>query len=309
MPMNPPPHPPTTGRAAMIAVVGRANVGKSSLVNRLLGEKISIVSPVAQTTRHVIRGIWTEPRGQLVFLDTPGIHKASYDLGRIMNRAARAAAEGVDLAMLVLDASTPPREEDEGWMNSLATANQPLLIVLNKTDKPHSYQGDYRKIWNKVAASRPEGAGPAWQTVSAQTGAGCPALLDQLFAMAPEGPALFPADVLSDFPRKLFIADVVREKLNGRLKEELPHMLAVFVDELDDAPAALHVKATIFVAKPSQKPILLGIKGRNLRAVRRAAEKELAAIYERPCKVELWIKVEKNWPRNHWMLQRLGYVE
>lgn len=290
----------------MVAVVGRANVGKSTLLNQVLGEKVSIVSPVAQTTRNLIRSILTEPRGQLVFLDTPGMHKAESDLGKIMNRAARAAVEGVDAVLLVLDASTRPRQEDEGWMRKLAKQPPPnLVIVLNKIDQAVE-EAPYRDLWASVARED-RTVEPEWWQVSALEGTGIDALVDRLFELMPPGPLLFPEDVLTDFPRKLNMADVIREKFFARLEQELPHSLAVWIETLDDRGGTWQVNGIIYVQRAGQKGIVLGKKGRLIKWVREQAEAELSEIYEVPVKLDLWVKVEKHWDRNFWIMRNLGY--
>lgn len=300
--------PPPLGRSGMVAVLGRANVGKSSLVNALLGEKVSIVSPIAQTTRNAIRGILTEPRGQLVFVDTPGVHKAGSDLGRLMNRMARSAAEGVDVALLVFDRSTPPEMEDEGWMGRLMFQESAVVICFNKSDVERNCEAAYRERWAAKAREKQVTREPAWFTVSAQTGAGLPALLNHLFQVVPQGELLFPADILTDYPRKLTMADVIREKIFVDLRDEVPHAVAVWIEQIHEEPDRWQVDAVIYVNKSSQKGILLGEKGRRLRKARRASEAELSAMYERPVSVDLWIKVEKDWSRNFWFLKKLGYV-
>jgi len=300
---------PAQKRAGIVAVVGRANVGKSTLVNRIVGEKISIVSPVAQTTRITVRGVLTEERGQIVFLDTPGVHRAKGELSRVINRSARAAVEGVDVILLVFDISVPPREEDEGWCRRLYRAGEAAVVVaLNKCDVPADHAAEYEDLWRRVATEKGRDLHPDWVRISALTGAGVDRLLDLLFERLPRGPFLFDESVLSDYPRKLFIADVIREKLFLRLRQELPHQVAVEVEEVQDDESGLRVQATVFVEKESQKPIVIGHKGRLLRAVRRAAEAELAAIYEKPVELVLWVKVSRHWQKNYWMLKRLGLV-
>lgn len=286
---------------ALVAVVGRANAGKSTLVNALVGEKVSIVSAVAQTTRSRVRAILTEPRGQLVFLDTPGVHKATHDLGKVMNRAARASVEGVDIVLLVLDASRPLREEDVGWIKRLGRGETPVVVALNKADLGAAHAPDGGSAWEKPPAAR--------VAVSGLTGQGTGELLEALFKLAPPGPPLFPDNVVTDYPRKLIIADTVREKYFQLLKEELPHALAVEVERLEEGPDGWVAEGTIFVQKSSQKGIVLGAKGRLLKRVQAAAEKELAEIYGHPVTLYLWVKVDPNWSRNFWMLKRLGYVE
>jgi len=299
---------PASKRAGMVAIIGRANVGKSTLLNRLLGEKVSIVSPVAQTTRRLIRGMLNEPRGQLVFLDTPGVHVASYDLGRVMNRTARAAIEGVDVVLLVLDGSTTPRAEDEGWMRRLLFEATPVVALVNKCDQGPDQTAIYQQRWARVAKEKTATKQADWLRCSAVTGEGVEELVTKLFALAPIGEQLFPTDILSDYPRKLAMADVVREKYFHELRAELPHTLAVEIEEIEEKPEGWFAKGAILVEKSSQKPILLGAKGRMFKRVIAAAEKDLAEMYGVPVKLELWIRVEKNWQKNFWVLKRLGYV-
>lgn len=308
-----PPNPEL--HCGLIAVVGRANAGKSTLLNAIFQEKVSIVSPVAQTTRTLIRAILTEPRGQprpgrgqLVFLDTPGVHKASHDLGRTMNRIARLSIEGVDVVLLVLDASEPPREEDRGWMSRLLGVETPCVALLNKADRRPGHADEFRKLWGDLAFEKKVSKSPAWLSASALTGQGVPELVDFLFEAVPQGPLLFPEDVLTDYPRKLNIADVVREKYFAVLRDELPHALAVEIETVEEKEDGWKAAGTILVEKSSQKGIVLGSKGRLLKRVRQEAEKDLAEMYGHPVSLDLWVKVEKNWSRNYWMLKRLGYV-
>ena len=302
--MSPPFH------CGTVAIVGSANVGKSTLLNCILGEKVSITSPIAQTTRNLIRGVLTDERGQLVMMDTPGMHKARGDLGRLMNNRARSSADGADVVLLVLDGSRPPREEDEGWMQRLCGGDAPCVIALNKADIDTRAEELCRAAWERARAAKSPDATrkTPFFTISAMKGEGVPALVEQLFALLPEGPLLFPEDMLSDFPRKLAIADIIREKLFALLEEELPHAVAVFVDTLDEREDAWVIQADIYVNKPSQKGIVIGNKGRLLARAKRAAEAELSALYEKEVKLDLWVKVQEDWSRNYWLLKKLGYV-
>ncbi len=297
-----------TGRAGVVAIVGRTNVGKSTLANHLLGEKVSIVSDTVQTTRNLIRAILTEPRGQLVFLDTPGVHKALGELGRNLNKMARSAVQGTDAVLLVLDASTPPELEDDGWFRRLAREEVPCIFALNKCDRAGDRSADYRALWEEIRAEKEGAPSPLWCTVSALRGDGMAALLDTLFAAVPEGPPLFPEDILTDYPRKLNIADVIREKLFLRLRDELPHAIAVWVEEIDEQESRWVVDASIYVERHSQKGIVIGEKGRLLKGAREQAEKELHGMYGVRFKLNLWVKVEKDWRKNFWILRKLGYA-
>lgn len=299
---------PAAGKAGVVAIVGRTNVGKSTLVNQLLGEKVSIVSDTVQTTRNVIRAILTEPRGQMVFLDTPGIHKAVGELGKNLNRAARAAVEGVDAVLLVVDASLRPEIEDDGWLRRLAREESPCVVALNKSDRLPDRSADYRQLWQEIKAEKEAVQEPLWASVSALRGDGMPELLGTLFGLLPGGEPLFPDDILTDYPRKLNMADVIREKLFLRLHDELPHCVAVWVEEIDEQESKWEVDATIYVERHSQKGIVIGEKGRLLKWVREQAEKELYEMYGVRFKLNLWVSVEKDWRKNFWILKKLGYA-
>lgn len=303
---------PVTGnqpRCAMVGVVGRTNSGKSTLVNRLVGEKVSIVSPVVQTTRTTIRGILSESRGQLVFLDTPGLHKAEGNLGKLMNRIARQAAANVDVVLLVIDGSHPPQLEDDGWMRRLASAEQPCFFLLNKADCTPFYLDAYQTLWDEIRREKSSSHEATWLTSSAIEGSGCDAVIDALFACAePSDELLFPEDVVTDYPRKLAIADVIREKLFAKLREEVPHEVAVRVDTIDETGDDWTITATILVNRPSQKGIVIGDKGRTLRFVKRGAEPEIGEMFGVKVHLDLWVKVEKDWMKNFFLLRQLGYA-
>ncbi len=296
----------------MVAVVGRTNSGKSTLVNRLVGEKVSIVSGMEQTTRNRIRGILTEARGQLVFLDTPGAHKAENELGTLMNKMARGAGENADILLIVFDGSAPVRMEDEGWMSRAAFAEVPTYFLLNKADAPTFDPMPFKLAWNRVQETKGASRKIPWLELSADTGTGCEVLLEALFAEAPELPELlFPEDIVSDFPRKLAIADIVREKLIHRLYQEVPHQLGVRVEKIEEEPdGSWTVNVTIFVNRPSQKGMVIGTKGRTLRAMKRAAEPEITEAYGLTgCTIVPFVRVEPKWFKNHFILKELGYKE
>ena len=330
--------------AGVVAVVGRTNAGKSTLVNRLVGEKVSIVSPVVQTTRTTVRGVLTEARGQLVLLDTPGLHKSRTVLGTAMNKAARASAGGADAVLLVCDASRPPELEDEGWMQRLARSPVPVVLFLNKADEA-CRERVFREAWDRAVAhaearaaesaaapasnaappANPEKpwkrkrreAGelrpivrPRWLSGSAKTGEGVDALLEALFSLLPAGPLLFDGDTLTDHPEKLAVADVIREKLFGLFRDELPHSIGVSVERVERrGDGSVAVSGTVYVRKPNQKGIVLGEKGRTLRTAKRRAEAELREYFGAPSvDCELWVRVEPDWDENFFLLRKLGYA-
>ncbi len=299
--------PDSTIRSGMIAVVGRTNVGKSTLINTILEEKVSIVSHVAQTTRNLIRAIYTDKPGQLVFLDTPGVHRSQGPLGQVMNKLAKASIDGVDLIAFVIDASDEPHIEDDGWMRKIARLDTPAVFIVNKCDKPTKNLAAYETLWKDIQKEKETDKQVDWLQVSALTRAGIDDLVAYFYAKMPVGPYLFPKDVLTDFPRKLAMADVIREKLFLSMRNELPHAIAVLVEDVIEEKG-LHISATIYVQRHTQKGIVIGDKGRVLRKVKRQAERELSEMYECDVSVELWVKVDKDWSKNFWMLKRLGYT-
>lgn len=301
--------PSQATKCAIVGVVGRTNAGKSTLVNKLVGEKVSIVSPVVQTTRNTIRGILTEQRGQLVFVDTPGLHKSEGRLGTLLNRMARQAAAGVDALLVVFDGSHPPAIEDDGWMRRALFAEQPCLFFLNKSDSAMFYARDFGDLWRRVQEEKNRTRELPRLAGSAASGDGLPPLLDALFALAtPTAELLFPPDTVTDYPRRLAIADVIREKFFQQLYDELPHELGVRVDDIQEDGKHWNIAVTVLINRPSQKPIVLGPKGRLLRQVRRLAEPEIGAMFDVKAALEIWITVEKDWTRNFWHLREMGYA-
>jgi len=302
------PPPATEKRSGIVSVVGRTNVGKSTLLNALLGEKVSIVSDTAQTTRNIIRAIFTGERGQLVFLDTPGVHKAEGDLGKNLNKKARSSIREVDTILVVLDASKKPGQEDEGWMRRLMKGETPCVLLLNKMDLGKTHVELYKNLWEQVALEKHSDIQPVWIEGSALKNEGLSTLTETLFSTVPEGPLLFPEEMLTDYPRKLNMGDVIREKLFHRLHDELPHSLAIWVEKIDEKETGWTIEADVYVERHSQKGIVIGAKGKLLKSVQYEAGKELAEMYGTPVKVKLWVKVEKNWSKNFWILKKLGYA-
>ncbi len=292
---------------AVVGIVGRTNAGKSTLVNALVGEKVSIVSPVEQTTRNTIRGIVADPRGQLVLLDTPGLHKAVGTLGTLLNRMARRSAAGTDVTCVVFDAAQEPQLEDIGWMQRIAKERpERVLFVLNKADRAPFYESMYRDAWLECpgAAEFPV----KWvKSISVDEG-GAKNVLDALFDFAEEGEKLFDDDIVSDYPRKLTIADCIREKYLSYLHQELPHEMGVLVKDIKESSGKWSVGAEVIVNRESQKPIAIGRGAQIIKAVRKNAERELAEIFGVKVSLELWVRVERNWMKNSKLLSEMGYL-
>ena len=302
-------------KVAVVGVVGRTNAGKSTLVNALVGEKVSIVSPVEQTTRNTVRGIVSDARGQLVLLDTPGLHKAVGTLGTLLNRMARRSAAGTDVTCVVFDAAQEPQLEDIGWMQRIAKEKpEKVVFVLNKADKSPFFETMFRDAWKEALAGTVEEppaaneVNPVWVKSISTTEGGAKAVLDALFDFAEEGEKLFDDDIVTDYPRKLAIADTIREKFLSRLHQELPHELGIVVRKLVDEGSRWCVEAEVLVNRPSQKPIVIGKAASVIKNVRKAAERELKDIFGLKVELELWVKVEPNWMKNQKLLAEMGYL-
>ena len=302
-------------KVAVVGVVGRTNAGKSTLVNALVGEKVSIVSPVEQTTRNTVRGIVSDARGQLVLLDTPGLHKAVGTLGTLLNRMARRSAAGTDVTCVVFDAAQEPQLEDIGWMQRIAKEKPgKVVFVLNKADKSPFFETMFRDAWKEAVAGTVEEppaaneVNPVWVKSISTTEGGAKAVLDALFDFAEEGEKLFDDDIVTDYPRKLAIADTIREKFLSRLHQELPHELGIVVRKLVDEGSRWCVEAEVIVNRPSQKPIVIGKAASVIKNVRKAAERELKDIFGLKVELELWVKVEPNWMKNQKLLAEMGYL-
>ena len=300
----------TPVKCATVGIVGRTNGGKSTLVNALVGEKVSIVSPVVQTTRNTIRAILDEPRGQLVLTDTPGLHKAESKLGSLINKMARQAAANVDVLVLVFDVSEAPRLEDDGWMRRLLAEEnpRPCVFFLNKCDRDPLFVDDFHTLWKNLQAETGVTREVTVLKGSAATGDGVRRLTDILFDLAAPGDRLSDPDTLSDYPRRLAMADIVREKFFLTLKDELPHEVGVRVDTFRENRDRWHVEITLLVTRDSQKPIVIGPGGRTIRRIRLAAQKEIAEQYGVAVALELWVKVDKNWTTNNYTLRQMGYL-
>jgi len=292
-------------KVAVVGVVGRTNAGKSTLVNALVGEKVSIVSPVEQTTRNTVRGIVADPRGQLVLLDTPGLHKAVGELGRLLNRMARRSAAGTDITCVVFDASQEPQLEDLGWMQRVAKeTHERVVFVLNKADRNPFFETMYRDAWNEQAAT----VSPVWVKCIASTPGGAKDVANALFSLAEEGEKLFDDDIATDYPRKLTIADSIREKYLAKLHQEVPHEMGVLVKKIVDEGSRWCVEAEVIVNRASQKPIVIGRAAQTIKYVRKCSERELSDLFGVKIAMELWVRVEPGWMKNQRLLAEMGYL-
>ena len=287
-------------RVGTVGVVGRPSTGKSSLINRICGHKVAIVSPVPQTTRSRVRGIVTVEAGQLIFLDTPGLHVSERKLNLVLRTVTLSVADEVDLLLLLFDASRPFGAEDDAVLATTRGFSGPRVAACNKTDLPApSGAGELR-------AERLARAGiDQVHAVSASTGAGVPALVSRLLELSPEGDLLYPAEMYTDQSPDFRVAEIVREHAFARAAAEVPHALYVEVVDLEPRPGGLWARATIWVERSSQVGIVVGHRGVGIAAIRRAATAELAHIFGRRIRLDLRVKVRKNWRRDDALLQQL----
>ncbi len=288
--------------AGFVSVVGRPNVGKSTVVNALVGEKIVITSPRPQTTRNTIRGVATNAETQLVLVDTPGLHKPRNILGERLNTLVYGSIAEADAALFVLDAAQPIGPGDRLIAERLAESGSPVVVAVNKTDR-----ASRAEILGQL-----ERAGEwdfnAFVPISALRGDGIEAVRDELEPLMPEGPFFFPPDMSSDQPDRFLAAERVREKYLARLREELPHSLAVVVDDIEERDSgSLYIAASVYVERASQKGMVIGKGGELIKAVGEEARRELEHLFGVPIYLDLRAKVEKDWQRRDETLDRLGF--
>ncbi len=280
----------TEFRSGFVTLVGRPNAGKSTLLNRIVGEKVSIVSDKPQTTRTQVRGVLTRPDTQIVFVDTPGIHKPRSALGSSLNATANQASSSVDVVCFVLDATAPYGRGDRFITSGLPRG---VVVVVTKTDI-----ASHEQVLSQLKATADLEA-EAWYPVSGADGAGVDALVEGLCRRLPVGPKLYPDDMVTDVPDAFWVAELVREQLLAVTRDELPHSIATRVTEWDWP----RIRCEIIVERESQKGIVIGRKGANLKAVGTAVRRQL----REGAFIELFVKVEKNWQQRVESIERLGY--
>jgi GTPase len=290
-------------RSGIVAVVGRPNVGKSTLVNALVGQKVAIVSDKPQTTRRGIRGIVTTDDAQVVFVDTPGFHKPRTALGSRLNEIVGESTEGVDAIVQVVDAAAGVGRGDAFvYQQQVAPHAVPKLCAVNKID---AVQG--RREVPQLQAAAELGAFDEIVPVSAKTGAGLDLLFDLIVARVPEGPPLYPPDETTDVPLEERLAELVREQALAVTREEVPHSVAVVVEDLEREDDLTRVHATLIVERDSQKGIVIGRGGETLKAIGSRARREMEALLGTRVFLDLRVKVVKEWQRDPKALQRLGF--
>ncbi len=294
-----------TPHAGFVSLIGRPNAGKSTLLNRLVGEKLSIVSPRPQTTRNRITGIKNLPGAQVIFVDTPGLYPADGKLGAFMLKTAHRAVEDVDVVCLVVDASTGDGPSPI-VLDPLRAYTGPVFCVLNKIDRvrPKSRMLPLIETWRRGYAFA------EIVPISATEGTYCDRLLEMIVAKLPEHPPFFPADATSDQPETFYVAEMIREKVFLLTRQEVPYAVAVRVEELTERadPACLYIRATVFVEQESQKGILIGKRGAMLKQIGTAARRDLESFFGIKVFLESTVEVRRNWRRDEWALREFGFM-
>ncbi|MBF0330414.1 MAG: GTPase Era [Candidatus Omnitrophica bacterium] len=297
-------------KCGFVSIIGRPNTGKSTLLNQIVGEKVAIVSPIPQTTRTAIRGILTDERGQIVFVDTPGWHSGRDGLDRFMNKSCQNSIEGVDCVVYVVDTSRAVGPEEEQIAQRLKHVKVPIVMALNKTDLRSKYLHQYLELWETTRQQKLDTMKDfVMIPVSGRSGTQVDKLVDVVFDFLPLGHFFYETDIVSDMSQKQLVSDIIREKLFLLTREELPHSIAVVIDELRPVKGkTTRIRAVIYVERDSQKEIVIGAKGQMLKKVGTMAREELEVLLETKVFIELHVKARKDWRDDHGMLADMGYI-
>ncbi|NEO22775.1 MULTISPECIES: GTPase Era [unclassified Moorena] len=292
-------------KSGFVAIVGRPNVGKSTLMNKLVGQKIAITSPVAQTTRNRLRGILTTPEAQLIFVDTPGIHKPHHQLGKVLVKNAQIAIELVDVVLLVVDSTVEAGGGDRFIVDLLSHTKTPVILGVNKSDiQPRQSRGaSIDASYAKLATAQ------GWEVVkfSALTADRLDLLQQKLIERLEPGPYYYPPDFVTDQPERFIMGELIREQILLLTREEVPHSVAITIDLVEEQPKITRIFATINVERDSQKGILIGKKGTMLKQIGTAARQQLQKLVAGQVYLELFVKVKPKWRQSRLRLLELGY--
>ena len=296
------PAAPAGYKSGFVGIVGRPNVGKSTLMNQLVGQKIAITSPVSQTTRNRLRGILTTPEAQIIFVDTPGIHKPHHELGKVLVQNARTAIKSVDVVLFVVDGSVESGGGDRYIVEILSNIGIPVIFGMNKLDEQPSdcvlIDRTYEQIIN-----------PEWPVVkfSALTGEGVESLQQLLIEHLEVGPYYYPPDLVTDQPERFIMGELIREQILLLTREEVPHSVAIAIDIVQEEAKITRILATIHVERDSQKGILIGKSGSMLKSIGSAAREQIQKLIEGKVYLELFVKVQPKWRQSRTRLAELGY--
>ena len=287
-------------------MVGRPNVGKSTLINSLIGEKIAIMSDRPQTTRNKIMCIMNTDNAQIMFLDTPGIHKPQHKLGEYMVKTAESALKEVDAVLFVVDANEKKGADDDFIIEKLKTIKTPVILVVNKIDKLLNKD----KLFPIIQNYKNDYDFKAVLPISALEDKDFSELVAELLKYLPEGPVYFPDDMVTDQPERVIVSELIREKILKLTRDEVPHSIAVEIEEMKTRDNDnLYIRATIFVERESQKGIVIGAKGNLLKIIGQQARKDIEALLGNKAYLDLWVKVKPDWRNRDQLLHQFGYDE
>lgn len=292
-------------KSGFVSIIGRPNVGKSTFLNRVIGQKIAIMSDKPQTTRNKIQGVYTTESAQIIFIDTPGIHKPKHKLGDFMMKVAHNTLKEVDLILFMINAEERLGRGDEFIMERLKETDTPVFLVINKIDRVHPDDllpliDQYRERFDFQEIV----------PISALQGNNVEALLDQIQSYLPEGPQYYPSDQVTDHPERFIISELVREKVLQLTREEVPHSVAVVIDSIERREnKAVYVAATIVVERDSQKGIIIGKQGKMLKEIGKRARVDIENLLGSKVFLELWVKVQKDWRNRLSQLRDFGFRE
>ncbi|KUP07229.1 GTPase Era [Bacillus coahuilensis m2-6] len=293
-------------KSGFVSIIGRPNVGKSTFLNRVIGQKIAIMSDKPQTTRNKVQGVLTLADSQIVFIDTPGIHKPKHKLGDFMMKVAQNTLKEVDIVLFMVDVAEGIGKGDEFIIEKLKNVSTPVFLVLNKIDAIHPDE-----LFSIIEEYRSRFEFTEIVPISALEGNNVDTLLDQLKKYMPEGPQYYPADQVTDHPEHFIVSELIREKALHLTREEIPHSIAVVVDKMkaDNGRDTIHVMATIMVERDSQKGIVIGKKGALLKEIGQRARIDIENLLGSKVYLELWVKVQKDWRNKMSQLRDFGFRE
>lgn len=292
-----------TFRSGFVSIIGRPNAGKSTLLNALTGEKLAIVSEKPQTTRTTIQGVANVPGAQIVFIDTPGIHKSTTLFNQRMMETVRSALEDRDVLLYVADASVPFSAEDAQAVSVLTDLATPVLLLANKIDRVQ----DKRKLLPFIEQFKAVREFDEYIPVSATTGEGLDRVRDAIVSRLPEGPVFFPTDHVTDQPERFLAAELIREQILRHTRQEVPHSVAVLIDRWEESPKITRIAATIYVERVGQKAIVIGAGGAGLKKIGTLARHEIEKMVGGRVFLELFVKVEKDWRENPEFLNAIDW--
>lgn len=294
-----------TFKSGFVALIGRPNVGKSTLLNTILGQKVAIMSDKPQTTRNRIHGVYTDECGQIVFLDTPGIHKPKSRLGDYMVKVSQNTLQEVDVVCWIVDIEEKMGAGDRFVADLLKQVKTPIFLLVNKIDRVHP-----EKLLPFIDQFRETLSFEEVIPISALHGNNVRTVVDHIYERLSEGPKYYPEDQLTDHPEQFIVAELIREKILHKTREEVPHSIAVVIEDMerrDDEKGTVYIRATIFTERKSQKGILIGKQGQMLKEVGKEARLDVERLLGSPVFLDLWVKVKHDWRNEEHMLRRFGY--